>query len=494
MEILELMGVPYFKKGKGIHIKKKNRGKFTEYCNGKVTKECIDKAKKSNNPTLRKRAVFAENARKWKHREGGVIKAQEGTSIPFLQKLGKIIQESGTAARDARVGAIGAQQVRDLYTEGKNQEAQDLAKQYAKANTTGIAMAGGAASTSLLGDLFVTGTTTAVDTAIDGNASNFGKNFLFNASADLLGRGVGKLIGKAANRAKTKVKTSFFKDAYGREITPTPYPGPDSDLVKAVEDSQLSVLRDYFSEGKINQIKKTMNWGDAEIDELQDEIIRSMGVKTDVSIKGPEDGFTIIGQHHGEVRGTGNNSTGVHYVTLNRERIPNLQKAEEVGIHEIGGHGKTLSMQAEDFGKGGYSDQMKEMFPRLAQITQKNSEMANEILKFNRLGQYFDKIRTVQDLERYFDANNIPWDRWDKFNNQRKYFNYATKADEKTIRAYTGQLFEKLHGPEVKTNNIESLERYFTPESVERFKQAVLGVSPLFILNEVSTNVNKNEQ
>lgn len=28
MEILELVGIPYFKKGSGIYIKKKNRGKF----------------------------------------------------------------------------------------------------------------------------------------------------------------------------------------------------------------------------------------------------------------------------------------------------------------------------------------------------------------------------------------------------------------------------------------------------------------------------------
>lgn len=49
----------------GIKIKKKNRGKFTEYCRGNVTQECINRAKKSGNKTLIKRAVFAENARKW---------------------------------------------------------------------------------------------------------------------------------------------------------------------------------------------------------------------------------------------------------------------------------------------------------------------------------------------------------------------------------------------------------------------------------------------
>lgn len=49
----------------GIHIKKKNRGKFTEYCGGKVTEECIQKGLNSSNPTTRKRANFARNARKW---------------------------------------------------------------------------------------------------------------------------------------------------------------------------------------------------------------------------------------------------------------------------------------------------------------------------------------------------------------------------------------------------------------------------------------------
>ena len=69
-----LFDISSFKKGSGIHIKKKNRGKFTEYCNGKVTQKCIDKAKKSKNPTLRKRATFAENSRAWKHADGGEIK------------------------------------------------------------------------------------------------------------------------------------------------------------------------------------------------------------------------------------------------------------------------------------------------------------------------------------------------------------------------------------------------------------------------------------
>ena len=76
--------IEFLKKGSGIHIKKENRGKFTSYCGGKVTDECIQKGKNSSNPAIRKRATFADNARHFKHKEGGIIKADEGTK--FLSK------------------------------------------------------------------------------------------------------------------------------------------------------------------------------------------------------------------------------------------------------------------------------------------------------------------------------------------------------------------------------------------------------------------------
>lgn len=59
--------IDLFKKGNKIHIKKANRGKFTEYCGGKVTQECISRGKNSSDPKIRKRATFADNARHFKH-------------------------------------------------------------------------------------------------------------------------------------------------------------------------------------------------------------------------------------------------------------------------------------------------------------------------------------------------------------------------------------------------------------------------------------------
>lgn len=71
--IYQSQHIPYFKNGHKIHIKKSNRGKFTEYCNGKVTDECIQRGKNSKDPKIRKRATFAANARHWSKKDGGTF-------------------------------------------------------------------------------------------------------------------------------------------------------------------------------------------------------------------------------------------------------------------------------------------------------------------------------------------------------------------------------------------------------------------------------------
>lgn len=78
------------KDGGGIHIKKKNRGKFTDYCGGKVTEACIRKGKNSSNPTTRKRATFAQNARNW-DAFGGWLNTQGGdftNGVTFINEGG----------------------------------------------------------------------------------------------------------------------------------------------------------------------------------------------------------------------------------------------------------------------------------------------------------------------------------------------------------------------------------------------------------------------
>lgn len=55
--------IDYLKKGKKIYIKPENRGKFTETKKrtGKTTEELTH----SKNPLTRRRAVFAQNVKRW---------------------------------------------------------------------------------------------------------------------------------------------------------------------------------------------------------------------------------------------------------------------------------------------------------------------------------------------------------------------------------------------------------------------------------------------
>lgn len=70
----EYLGNIEYKSGGTIKIKKKNKGKFTDYYGGNVTEECIRKGKNSSNPITRKRANFAWVARhKFKHEDGSKI-------------------------------------------------------------------------------------------------------------------------------------------------------------------------------------------------------------------------------------------------------------------------------------------------------------------------------------------------------------------------------------------------------------------------------------
>jgi hypothetical protein len=88
-----------FKKGNsGIYIKPENRGKFTatKKATGKTTEELTH----SKNPVTKKRAIFAQNAAKWKHEDGskGVIATKKmamgtkKTKFPDLNGDGELTQ------------------------------------------------------------------------------------------------------------------------------------------------------------------------------------------------------------------------------------------------------------------------------------------------------------------------------------------------------------------------------------------------------------------
>lgn len=71
-----LFDIPILANGSGIHIKKENKGKFTE--TKKRTGKSTEELTHSKNPLTRKRAIFAQNAKKWKHEDGGYVHKPNG--------------------------------------------------------------------------------------------------------------------------------------------------------------------------------------------------------------------------------------------------------------------------------------------------------------------------------------------------------------------------------------------------------------------------------
>lgn len=90
MQMNNLENILILKYG-GIHIKPENKGKFTDYCGGKVTQEYIQRGKHSSNPITRKRATFAANARTWKHQEGGVLNKLVDSAVSMTNPLGNVL-------------------------------------------------------------------------------------------------------------------------------------------------------------------------------------------------------------------------------------------------------------------------------------------------------------------------------------------------------------------------------------------------------------------
>lgn len=82
-------------------------GKFTEYCGGKVTDSCIDRAMRSNDPKLVRQANFARNVRK---QDGG-----------FLDKILSVAGTNRAGVEDKFMdmrGQIGDGQIKDALKDG----------------------------------------------------------------------------------------------------------------------------------------------------------------------------------------------------------------------------------------------------------------------------------------------------------------------------------------------------------------------------------------
>ena len=85
-------------------------GSFTAYCGGRVTQSCIDRALKSDDQTLRRRAQFAANMRGIGSRKGreGIRKQREEMFLGgALEKVGGALTSDKFAGVASAAGGVG---------------------------------------------------------------------------------------------------------------------------------------------------------------------------------------------------------------------------------------------------------------------------------------------------------------------------------------------------------------------------------------------------
>lgn len=101
--------------GSGIHIKPENKGKFT--ATKKATGKSTEELTHSKNPVTKKRAIFAQNAAKWKHEDG----SKNVKGFPDLNKDGKVSKADVLVGK----GVIPAKKM-----QGGNQSTKANKKEY----------------------------------------------------------------------------------------------------------------------------------------------------------------------------------------------------------------------------------------------------------------------------------------------------------------------------------------------------------------------------
>jgi len=157
-ENIAIPNLPKKKEGSKIYIKPENKGKFT--ATKKETGKSTEELTHSKNPVTKKRAIFAQNAAKWKHEEGGKVKnspvptSQLSYKTPSVKEvtsgrvpIEKRIQNSKTAPEALLKDKLKAKYTAKKQrggTVGEGPKEGDTAAVYKKGSKVGKKQVGGA--------------------------------------------------------------------------------------------------------------------------------------------------------------------------------------------------------------------------------------------------------------------------------------------------------------------------------------------------------------
>lgn len=260
----------------------------------------------------------------------------------------------------------------------------------------------------------------------------------------------------------------------------------DVQIKKAMPQVANKIFDYKFDNTRLQKTKLDMGWDDKALSEYEDELYRLMGprkvsINVDDSRINPE---AIMGYGKGKVYKDG---TPEWEVMINRALAGDPEMLFEIYAHEIGGHLATGSVQSG-------REALIKLFPRTWEVIQHNAKLAEKILEPNALNKRISQpvYQQVQQMKAQGLTDSQIEELEPLIRADKQRIAYRTNEQDGQARIHTSNMYDKAYPDKAgKSINQRSLEHYFTPESIEKLKKAILSISTPIA---VSIRINKSNK
>lgn len=302
---------------------------------------------------------------------------------------------------------------------------------------------------------------------------------LIGKGMQFIGNKVSRPLKKIIKTLRPNTKITKFATQFDLPTSLTREIEYSDDYIKdLVKDAHKHLIKEYKTNPeKINQIKQVLGWNDSQYDEFLEEMNKIFKSKDEMKI---DPGMKARGKMHTKVIPE---EPGIKHRLILNNKHPSKSDLVATVLHEFN-HARTVNYRPLKLSE--HNTIVKQNFPRIVELVEANSKIADQTLELNKLGKFMNQFQGPGSFQAYFEQ--------DKLNNKRPFellsefldFEYSTDLQEKIARASATQLLDKYN---IKSHKqLNPLLKYYTPESVEKFKTSVLGIAPIIGINLTKEN------
>lgn len=239
----------------------------------------------------------------------------------------------------------------------------------------------------------------------------------------------------------------------------------DQDIMKLLKPVMSDIQEYKLNPERLQKTREALGWDEQALQDYIEEL--------NLLITLPR-GFKILNEpsHLRASLGTTHINPIRQEVMVNKAAISDLDELYEALLHEIGGHGSTGQVSIDH-------PQMQTRFPRTWEVIQYNDKLSKDLLvpTDRTIRNSKEIFEQVEDLKYHGVSDNEIESLLPFINSNKNYMDYIKRDQELQTRVHTSNMADKVW-PEQVSINERSLQQFFTPESIQKLKKAILTISP----------------